>query len=65
MSGVVALDAFDPVGSQHMPETFPDIIEQGDPAHASWAEYAVGLLVAKSGMSQETIQSAKKLKSIV
>ncbi|GAD95690.1 hypothetical protein CNBA0210 [Paecilomyces variotii No. 5] len=65
MSGVFALDTFDPVGSEYLRELFPDIIEQGHPDHSSWRDLAVGLFVAKSRITAEDIHESKRLKYIV
>ena len=65
MSGVVALDNFDPEGSEYMRTLFPDIIEPGSPSHATWPEHAVGLLVGKTYVTADVIQNVKKLKFIV
>lgn len=65
MSGVVAFDTFDPEGSKYMREVFPDVIEQGQPLHATWQEHAVGLFVAKSRITEDMICNAKRLKVIV
>jgi D-3-phosphoglycerate dehydrogenase len=65
MSGVVALDFFDPEGSKYMRELFPDLIKPGHPSHESWPEYAVGLFVAKSLVTADVIRHSKKLKFIV
>lgn len=65
MSGVVALDTFDPEGTIYMRQVFPDIIEPGHPSYATWTDHAVGLLVAKSKVTADTVHRAKKLKFIV
>jgi D-3-phosphoglycerate dehydrogenase len=65
MSGVFALDTFDPEGSEYMRKQFPDIIEPGHPDHSSWPDLAVGLLVAKSRVTADVIHRSKKLKYIV
>ncbi|KAI1392696.1 D-3-phosphoglycerate dehydrogenase [Hypoxylon trugodes] len=65
MSGVVALDTFDPEGTQYMRQTFPDVIEPGHSSHSSWPEHAVGLFVAKSKVTADLIRQTKELKFIV
>lgn len=65
MSGVVALDTFDPEGTKYMLDVFPDVIGPGHPDHATWPEHAVGLFVAKSKVSSETISRCKKLRFVV
>lgn len=65
MSGLVALDTFDPEGTKYMREIFPDIIEQGHPLHETWPDHAVGLFVAKSRVTADMLGRAKKLKFIV
>ena len=65
MSGVVALDAFDPEGLKYMRKLFPDVIEPGHPSHASWPDHAVGLFVAKSRVPADVISRSKKLKFVV
>ena len=65
MSGVVALDTFDPERSIYMRQLFPDLIEPGHLSHASWPDHAVGLLVAKSRVTADVIRRSKKLKFIV
>lgn len=65
MSGVVALDAFDQVGSRYMREIFPDVVEAGHPLHKTWPEHAVGLFVAKSQVTADIIHSTENLKFIV
>lgn len=65
MSGVVALDNFDPKGSKYMRSLFPDVIEPGHASHDSWREHAVGLLVGNSYVTAEDINSSKKLRYIV
>ncbi|KAI1084312.1 D-3-phosphoglycerate dehydrogenase [Whalleya microplaca] len=65
MSGVVALDTFDPEGSRYMRKVFPDVIELQHPSHSSWPDHAIGLFVAKSKVTADLIYRAKKLKFIV
>jgi D-3-phosphoglycerate dehydrogenase / 2-oxoglutarate reductase len=65
MSGVVALDTFDPEGFKYMRQLFPDVIEQGHPLHATWPEHAVSLFVAKIKVTAEMIRETKKLKFII
>ncbi|KAH8895578.1 hypothetical protein GQ53DRAFT_839156 [Thozetella sp. PMI_491] len=65
MSGVVALDTFDPEGTKYMRELFPDVIEPGHPSHPSWPDHAVGLFVAKSKVTADIIQRTKRLRFIV
>ncbi|KAL1863414.1 hypothetical protein Plec18170_000249, partial [Paecilomyces lecythidis] len=65
MSGIFALDTFDPEGSEYMRELFPDVIEQGHPDHLLWRDLAVGLFVAKSRVTAKDIHQSKKLKYIV
>lgn len=65
MSGVVALDTFDPEGTKYMRQIFPDVIEPGHHSHASWPDHAIGLFVAKSKVTAGVIGRTKKLKFIV
>lgn len=65
MSAVVALDTFDPVGTEYMREVFPDIIEPDHASYTTWPDHAVGLLVAKSYVTADMISKSKRLRYIV